>query len=179
MKNNNKKEIIKLASRFGVEISDIRIELSSEEFYKQKTKQLEYPIKGASIGIVILSNGNIVLTKRNGPHSGWALPGGRIELLEDFESGFVREVKEETSLDVGVVGIYSIENKTFIAPEGEKLSIWLVTFIAHANNDAQPKQTAEAVLEGLKISSFNQNDLPSEMVVTDKLKILQYFKSGN
>ena len=52
----------------------------------------------------------IVLVKRGTPPLGMALPGGFIEEGESAEHAAVREMKEETGLDVeleGVLGVYS------------------------------------------------------------------------
>lgn len=42
----------------------------------------------------------IVLIERGQPPSGWALPGGFVDVGETLEAAAVREAREETSLDV-------------------------------------------------------------------------------
>lgn len=52
----------------------------------------------------------IVLIERRNPPYGWALPGGFVDIGETLESAAVREMREETSLDVtleGLLGCYS------------------------------------------------------------------------
>jgi len=58
------------------------------------------PIIG--VGAVIIKDGKILLEKRkNDPGKGkWSIPGGLVELGESVEQTVIREVKEETGLDV-------------------------------------------------------------------------------
>ena len=52
----------------------------------------------------------VVLIKRANPPFGWALPGGFVDYGETCERAAVREMKEETGLDVtltGLLGVYS------------------------------------------------------------------------
>jgi len=52
----------------------------------------------------------VVLIERLNPPHGWALPGGFIDEGETCEHAAVREMKEETGLDVvltGLLGVYS------------------------------------------------------------------------
>lgn len=53
--------------------------------------------------------GIVCIERKNPPH-GWALPGGFVDIGETVEAALVREMKEETSLDVEIVsllGVYS------------------------------------------------------------------------
>ncbi len=53
--------------------------------------------------VVISGEGKILLVKhRKGPRQYWVLPGGRLEYGETFQECAVRELKEETGLDVRV-----------------------------------------------------------------------------
>ncbi|MEM1564298.1 MAG: NUDIX hydrolase [Candidatus Bathyarchaeia archaeon] len=58
------------------------------------------PVVG--VGAIIICDGKILLEKRRGePAKGkWSVPGGLVELGETAEEAVVREVKEETGLDV-------------------------------------------------------------------------------
>ncbi|MEM3626680.1 MAG: NUDIX hydrolase [Candidatus Bathyarchaeia archaeon] len=60
----------------------------------------DQPIVG--VGAVIICDGKILLEKRkNEPGKGkWSIPGGLVELGESLEQTVIREVKEETGLDV-------------------------------------------------------------------------------
>lgn len=63
----------------------------------------------STTAIVTDDAGRIVLVKRT-DNDLWALPGGGMELGESIEETAVREVKEETGLDVtvtGLVGVYT------------------------------------------------------------------------
>ena len=59
-------------------------------------------------GIVEDGNGNILLVKtRNG---GWVFPGGQVEVGENLPDALIREIKEESGIDVTVsklIGVYS------------------------------------------------------------------------
>jgi len=62
-----------------------------------------------TVGALILNpEGKVLLLKSDKWHGKYVVPGGHIELGENFEDALKREVKEETGLDISVV--------EFIAP---------------------------------------------------------------
>ncbi|MCZ7525976.1 MAG: NUDIX domain-containing protein [Acidimicrobiia bacterium] len=58
-----------------------------------------------AVGGVAVRDGEILLVRRGrGPAAGeWSVPGGRVAFGEDLRTAVVREVAEETGLDVVVV----------------------------------------------------------------------------
>ena len=75
----------------------------------------------STTAVVTDNEGRIVLVRRK-DNDLWALPGGGMELGESIEDTAVREVKEETGLDVvitGLVGIYTNPNHVIEYTDGE------------------------------------------------------------
>ena len=54
------------------------------------------------IGVILLNPaGQVLIGKREGSHAPyWSIPGGYLEPGETFETAAIREVKEETGLDI-------------------------------------------------------------------------------
>lgn len=80
----------------------------------------ERPKVGLGV-IIVNSEGKILVKKRRGSHAQkWAIPGGHLELGETFEAGAIREIKEETDLDIENPKVVAITNnlETYRA-EGE------------------------------------------------------------
>jgi len=58
--------------------------------------------------VIIEIGDKIVLIERNSPPAGFAIPGGFIEEGESAEACAIREMKEETGLDVTLVELFSV-----------------------------------------------------------------------
>ena len=68
-----------------------------------------------SVEAVIMKDDSILFLKRNSsPAKGeWWFPGGRIWIGETFQETLLREVKEETGLDVKIVDFIGVYNRIF------------------------------------------------------------------
>ncbi|AQU79256.1 MULTISPECIES: NUDIX domain-containing protein [Planococcus] len=75
----------------------------------------------SAAAIVLNDEGEILLIK--GPRRGWEMPGGQVEERESLEMAAIREVKEETGIDIEIqkfCGVFqnvenSICNMLFLA----------------------------------------------------------------
>lgn len=73
-----------------------------------------------SCACITNERGEILLQKRSDKEELWGLPGGAVEIGESIEEAMIREVKEETGLDVTVehlIGFYSKYFTTY--PNGD------------------------------------------------------------
>lgn len=62
-----------------------------------------------AVTVIIPHNGKILLQKRSDMKI-WALPAGHMEIGETVEEAAIREIKEETGLDIEItrlIGVYS------------------------------------------------------------------------
>ena len=77
----------------------------------------ERPVVG--VGGVIIENSRALLIRRGSePLKGqWSIPGGTLELSESLHEGVVRELREETGLDVRVLELIEVFDRIF--PENE------------------------------------------------------------
>jgi 8-oxo-dGTP pyrophosphatase MutT (NUDIX family) len=61
--------------------------------------------------------GRILLVKQTYGRLNWELPGGKVEPNEEVTAAVVREVREETGLDVAadrVTGLYDEQDENFL-----------------------------------------------------------------
>jgi 8-oxo-dGTP diphosphatase len=71
----------------------------------------EYPDRPfVGVGVVIWRGDEVLLIERGkGPVSGnWSLPGGKQELGETVQETAHREIKEETGVDIEIVGLLDV-----------------------------------------------------------------------
>jgi len=87
--------------------------------------QFQNPIPG--VVVVIEMDGHVLLGKRAGSYGKgqWGLPQGYIEFDEDFLTAAIREVKEETGLDVEIRSIINVVSN-FLSPRLHTLAIVLL-----------------------------------------------------
>ncbi|CQH36155.1 ADP-ribose pyrophosphatase [Yersinia frederiksenii] len=64
------------------------------------------------VGVIIVNQqGDILLGKRCSQHAPyWSIPGGHMEVGESFEQAAIREVFEETGLDINNIKVIALCN---------------------------------------------------------------------
>jgi ADP-ribose pyrophosphatase YjhB (NUDIX family) len=101
--------------------------------------------------VLVTRDGKLLLVHRlNAPLAGyWAPPAGYVEIDESLEEGAVREVKEETGLDVVVDRLLTVYSRA-------NVGVMLVTFAAHVESGVLATQAGEVD----EIRFFAPADIP-------------------
>jgi 8-oxo-dGTP diphosphatase len=85
---------------------------------------------------------NIVLIERRNFPLGWALPGGFVDVGERVEDAAVRELREETTLDVelrALLGVYSRPDRD---PRGHTVTI---VYVGRAHGEPRAADDAKGI----------------------------------
>ncbi len=119
------------------------------------------PVPAVDLIIEIESQG-LILIERQNPPPGWALPGGFVDYGESLEQAAVREAKEETCLDVELLGQFH----TYSDPHRDPRMHCITTvFVAKASGTPKAEDDAKSV------ALFPKDQLPDTLAF-DHRKIL-------
>jgi 8-oxo-dGTP diphosphatase len=118
----------------------------------------------------------ILLIKRDTmPFKGyWALPGGRGEPGETVEQTIIREVKEETGLDVAIVrkiGEYHEQGKQ----DGVEYDYYPACFLVKVVGGEMKRQESEIQ----EIQLFSLKDIPETLAFVHNLMVNDYVAQKN
>lgn len=71
------------------------------------------------VGIFIIKDNKVLLTKRKGSHGAgeYAFPGGHLEYMESFEDCAKREAMEEAGIEIGNIRFQLLANVKKYAPK--------------------------------------------------------------
>lgn len=133
-----------------------------------------------SVVVILDKEDRVLLQKRNDHTKKYGLPGGLMELGESTEKTAIREVKEETGLDVqslNLINVFSGEDYYMELPNGDKF--YCVT-IGYYTTDYSGTIEMDTV-EGLALEFFHIDNLP-ENIIGSHREVLKTFikeKYGN
>lgn len=116
--------------------------------------------------IIEIDNG-IILIKRKNPPAGWAIPGGFVDYGETLEEAAIREMKEETSLDVNLGRQFHTYSNPNRDPRHHTVS---TIFIATATGNP------EAADDAIDIGIFTKDNLPEDIAFDHRQILEDYFE---
>ncbi len=129
-----------------------------------------HPVTGTTI-IPVLEDGRVVLVQRSDSGK-WGLPGGMVDWGEDIPTAAVRELKEETGLELvkirRLVGVYSAPDRD---PRLHSISV-LVEAEVKGNFEIADK------LEILQVKAFARDELPLGNLSHDHDRQLKDYLDG-
>lgn len=119
------------------------------------------PFTAVDLIIEIEGKGLVLIERLNPPH-GWALPGGFVDYGESLEQAAIREAKEETCLDVELLG----QLHTYSDPGRDpRMHCISTVFVARASGEPKAEDDAKAV------ALYPHDQLP-EVLAFDHRQIL-------
>jgi ADP-ribose pyrophosphatase YjhB (NUDIX family) len=118
----------------------------------------------AGVAVIILNEENQVLLQKRADVGLWGIPSGHIEIGETVAEAAIREVKEETNLEIRIkklIGVYSDPNsQVFAYPNGKVVHFITTCFLAEITGGELRCNSDES----LEIKFFGQQNLPQDLL---------------
>jgi len=119
-----------------------------------------------TVDAIIEIDGGVILIKRKNPPPGWAIPGGFVDYGETLEEAVVREMKEETCLDIRLIRQFHTYSNPNRDPRHHTVS---TIFIAASSG------TPRAADDAADIGIFTRDNLPEEIAFDHRQILEDYF----
>lgn len=124
-----------------------------------------------TVSVLVINDNKVLLGKRVAePGKGkWALPSGYIEFEDDFLNSAIREVKEETGLDIDILSVLNVQS-AFLPPEYHFLGIYLLGQVS--GGSLKPQDDLEDV------NWFPLSEPLPKMAFPPDVELIQAYSSG-
>jgi 8-oxo-dGTP diphosphatase len=149
--------------------------VTSHSWIEVGDEDLRQFVGKTTTAIIIYPDDRILLVKRSTPPfiGYWALPGGRIEPGEEADKAIVREVKEETGLDIEIlkkIGDYHEKG----LQDGIEYDYFPTCFLVRVIGGAIRRQKSEIE----EVKSFKTTQIPKSLAFEHDQMIRDYFRSS-
>ena len=136
--------------------------------YADLCPRCSYPVKiyknpSLTVDCIIEKQNKVLLVSRKNYPFGFSLPGGFVDYGESVEQAVIREVKEETSLDIVEPKLFGVYSDPARDPRSHTVSV-----VFYAKASGNPKASDDA----RDLGFFDLDNLPDE-IAFDHLKILK------
>jgi ADP-ribose pyrophosphatase YjhB (NUDIX family) len=123
------------------------------------------PFPTVDIIIELADRGIILISRKNYPFE-WALPGGFVDYGESLEDAAIREAKEETGLDIRLIGQFHTYSRPDRDPRHHSIS---TVYFAKASG------TPRAADDAKEVGIFTKDALPAPIAFDHKEILDDYF----
>ena len=118
----------------------------------------------AGVAVIILNKKNQVLLQKRADVALWGIPSGHVEIGETVSEAAIREIKEETNLDIRInklIGVYSDpHSQVFVYPKGKVVHFITTCFLAEVTGGELSCHSDES----LEIKFFGHETLPDDLL---------------
>lgn len=121
----------------------------------EEKKEFRNPKPTVDVLIEIDRTGLVLIERKNVPH-GWAIPGGFVDEGEPVEAAAIREMKEETGLDVVLTELFYV----FSDPRRDPRHHTLTTVFIGRPRDPRAKPIAGDDAGNVRVVDPAHNPLP-------------------
>lgn len=140
--------------------------LRRKDYYNDDKAPKPNSLKPAVAGALIKNN-EILLLKREDSHN-WTMPGGTLELGECLTDALVREIKEETGLEIkilDIIGTYSNPQTVISYANGEVRQEFTILYLVEFINGTLKIDNESIDIKWIKREDLtNLNFAPSQLI---------------
>jgi ADP-ribose pyrophosphatase YjhB (NUDIX family) len=120
----------------------------------------------------VIFDGERVLLQRRDDNGKWGLPGGGVDAGESVRAAIIREVREETGLDVEplrLIGVYSdpVNHQVITYPDGN-----VIHYVSSVFECAIRGGTLACGVESLELGFFAPDALPADTLPISRIRIV-------
>lgn len=137
------------------------------------------PNQPLNVGVVaIIEQDGAILLEERSDSARWSLIGGGLEMSESLEEGLVREVREETGLEVvgySLFGTYSDPSRVIQYPDGNVMRILTLAYRVSVAPEREPQCSSES----LRLAFVRREELARlDVVETHRHILADYLEGG-